>query len=275
MSIRPRKQFGQHWLKSEYALDQIIEAAELKQSDRILEIGPGTGILTRRLLKTAGVVVAVEIDRDLCTKLVKTFANQENFLLLQGDILSLDLDSHLTSFPKFAHPNKVVANIPYNITSPILEKLLGSVAKPAANPYCTIVLLIQKEVAERLVAKPATKAYNGLSVKTQYLASCEWITDVPARAFYPPPKVDSAVIRLRPQPSQETVDNPKKLENLINMGFANRRKMLRNNLKGIIDGDLLTQILEQLEINPHCRAEELSLEQWIALSSAILINHAT
>lgn len=274
MKTRPRKQFGQHWLKSEDALNQIIEAAELKDSDRVLEIGPGTGILTRRLLQSAGVVVAVEIDRDLCRTLVQTFGNRENFLLLEGDILTLDLDSRLTPFPKFAHPNKVVANIPYNITSPILEKLLGTVAKRAANPYHSIVLLIQKEVAERLTAKPSTKAYNSLSVKMQYLVSCEWITDVPAKAFYPPPKVDSAVIRLRPQPTPPNVDNPKKLENLINLGFANRRKMLRNNLKGIIDGDHLSQILEQLEINPQCRAEELSLDQWIALSS-ILIDHAT
>lgn len=268
MNTRPRKQFGQHWLKSEEALDQIIEAAQLKDSDRILEIGPGTGILTRRLLQSAGVVVAVEIDRDLCAFLARTFGKKENFLLLQGDVLSLDIDSLLTTFPKFAHPNKVVANIPYNITSPILEKLLGSVAKPAPTQYESIVLLIQKEVAERLTAIPSTKAYGALSVKIQYLASCEWITDVPFTAFYPPPKVDSAIVRLRPQPVPPNVSDPKKLENLINLGFANRRKMLRNNLKGIIDGDLLTQILEQLEINPQCRAEELSLEQWIALSSS-------
>lgn len=268
MNTRPRKQFGQHWLKSEEALDQIIEAAQLKDNDRILEIGPGTGILTRRLLQSAGVVVAVEIDRDLCAFLARTFGKKENFLLLQGDVLSLDIDSLLTAFPKFAHPNKVVANIPYNITSPILEKLLGSVAKPAFTQYESIVLLIQKEVAERLTAIPSTKAYGALSVKMQYLASCEWITNVPLTAFYPPPKVDSAIVRLRPKPLPPNVSNPKKLENLINLGFANRRKMLRNNLKGIIDGDLLTQILEQLEINPQCRAEELSLEQWIALSSS-------
>jgi 16S rRNA (adenine1518-N6/adenine1519-N6)-dimethyltransferase len=266
MKTQPRKQFGQHWLKSEPTLDRIIEAAELKKDDRTLEIGPGTGILTRRLLESAGTVVAVEIDRDLCAKLARSLGKAENFLLLQGDILALDLDSLLTSFPQFSHPNKVVANIPYNITSPILEKLLGTIAQPAPTQYETIVLLIQKEVAERLTAKPATKAYGALTVKIQCLASCEWITDVPAQAFYPPPKVDSAVIRLHPQPIPSTVSHPKQLEYLINLGFANRRKMLRNNLKGIIDGDLLTPILEQLEINPQCRAEELSLEQWIALS---------
>ncbi|HHP7231313.1 MAG TPA: 16S rRNA (adenine(1518)-N(6)/adenine(1519)-N(6))-dimethyltransferase RsmA [Xenococcaceae cyanobacterium] len=264
---RPRKRFGQHWLKSDQVLEQIIAAAELKATDRILEIGAGTGILTRRLLSEVAAVVSVEIDRDLCKKLVNKFRDLDNFLLLQGDFISLDLDKLLQDFPRFKNPHKVVANIPYNITGLILKKILGSIAQPAINNYEFIVLLIQKEVGERLVAVPGTKAYGALSVKIQYLASCELICDVPAKAFYPPPKVDSVVVKLSPKIINQSVDNPKTLETLLKLGFANKRKMLRNNLKSLIDLDELNSLLEKLQINLQARAENLSLEDWINLSN--------
>ena len=179
MTIQPRKRFAQHWLLSDKALNKIIQAAELSESDRILEIGPGTGVLTHRLLPLAASVVAVEIDRDLCQKLVKKFGRVKNFLLLQGDILSLDLETNLAQFIGFQNPHKVVANIPYNITGLILEKLLGTISQPLTNTYDLIVLLLQKEVADRICAKPDSKAYSSLSVKIQYLAKCEFICDVP------------------------------------------------------------------------------------------------
>ena len=179
-SPTPRKQFAQHWLKSEKALDKIVKAANLSGS-RVLEIGPGTGILTRRLLAEAESVVAVEIDRDLCQRLAKQLGKVDNFLLLQGDILEMDLDNQLMVFTKFQNPNKVVANIPYNITGPILQKLLGTISVPAAKPFDSIVLLVQKEVAQRLYAKPGSRAFGALSVRVQYLAECELICDVPDR----------------------------------------------------------------------------------------------
>ncbi|MGL5075294.1 MAG: 16S rRNA (adenine(1518)-N(6)/adenine(1519)-N(6))-dimethyltransferase RsmA [Waterburya sp.] len=268
-SFRPRKQFGQHWLRDEKTLDEIIAAAELKTSDRVLEIGTGTGILTTRLLSEVDALVSVEIDRDLCKKIVKDFGDRDNFLLAQGDFLELDLAELLQNFPKFQNPNKVVANIPYNITAPIIEKLLGKIATPEPQQYESIVLLVQKEVGERLVAVPGTKAFGALSIRVQYLASCELICDVPAQAFYPPPKVDSVVIKLRPRLIDNPADNPRQLETLIKLGFASRRKMLRNNLKSVIDLDDLNQILEKLNLNPQCRAEDLSLENWILLSNSI------
>jgi len=269
MTPRPRKQFAQHWLKSEKALSQIIAAAQLTKEDRVLEIGPGTGILTRRLLPLTQAVVAVEIDRDLCERLVKQLGSAKNFLLLQGDILSLDLAAQLTN-PSFQKLNKVVANIPYNITGPILEKLLGTIARPATERFDSIVLLVQKEVAERLYAQPGSKAFGALSVRVQYLAHCELICVVPAGSFYPPPKVDSAVVRLRPQ-IQSAVLEPRRLETLLKLGFAAKRKMLRNNLKGIADSDQLTHLLKQLEVNPQARAEDLSVAQWVALSNQLCI----
>ena len=274
-SFRPRKQFGQHWLKDEAILDRIVTAAKLQQSDyasayptdRVLEIGPGTGVLTEKLLSRVSALVAVEIDRDLCKKLVRKYGDRDNFLLAQDDFLKLDLDSFLQGFPKFKNPNKVVANIPYNITGPIIAKLLGKIATPAPQQYQSIVLLVQKEVGERLVAVPGTKAFGALSIRVQYLADCELICDVPARAFYPPPKVDSVVVRLTPREIAHPADNPRLLETLIKLGFASRRKMLRNNLKSLIDIQELDLLLKKLNFNPQCRAEDLTLENWILLSN--------
>ena len=265
MNPKVRKQFGQHWLQSEQALNQIVAAANLQSSDHILEIGPGTGILTRRLLAEVNSVIAVEIDRDLCQLLAKKLGKIDNFMLLQGDFLSLDLNEQLSSFPKFQNLNKVVANIPYNITGPILGKLLGNIAQPALPAFDLIVLLVQKEVAARLSAAPGSKAFGALSVRIQYLAECEFICDVPAKAFSPPPQVDSAVVRLRPRQLEPAASQPQKLETLVQLGFASKRKMLRNNLKSMIDRDRLTHLLEQLDINPQVRAEDLSVSQWVDL----------
>jgi len=267
--VRPRKVFAQHWLKSDKALNAIVQAAECSTNDRILEIGPGTGILTRRLLPLVEALVAVEIDRDLCKLLVKELGSKENFLLLQGDFLTLDLEENLTAFPKFQNSNKVVANIPYNITGPIIEKLLGTIANPNPKPFDSIVLLIQKEVAERLYARAGSKTFGALSVRVQYLAECELICTVPASAFYPPPKVDSAVVRLRPRQLETLANDPRKLENLVKLGFGSKRKMLRNNLQSVIDRDRLTHLLEQLEINPQARAEDISTQQWVTLANEV------
>ncbi|MEH2449073.1 MAG: 16S rRNA (adenine(1518)-N(6)/adenine(1519)-N(6))-dimethyltransferase RsmA [Nostoc sp.] len=273
--IRPRKVFAQHWLKSEKALDAIIKAAECTESDRspkgdrILEIGPGTGILTRRLLPLVQSLVAVEIDRDLCQLLSKQLGKTEKFLLLQGDFLTLDLPSYLAAFPNFQQPNKVVANIPYNITGPIIEKLLGTIANPNPEPFDSIVLLVQKEVAERLYAKPGSKAFGALSVRVQYLAECELICTVPATAFHPPPKVDSAVVRLCPRKIEIAALDPRRLENFLKLGFGAKRKMLRNNLQSVIERDRLIHLLEQLKINPQARAEDLSVQQWVILANEL------
>jgi 16S rRNA (adenine1518-N6/adenine1519-N6)-dimethyltransferase len=274
---QPRKKFAQHWLRSEKALSKIVSAAELspgdpsqpKVGDRVLEIGPGTGVLTRQLLPLAKSVIAVEIDRDLCASLAKKLGGIDNFLLLQGDFLSLDLAALLAPFPDFQQPNKVVANIPYNITGPILEKLLGSIAEPATQPFDLIVLLVQKEVAQRLYASPGSRTFGALSVRVQYLADCEFICDVPAKAFQPPPKVDSVVVRLRPRPVEIAANDPRRLETLLRLGFSSKRKMLRNNLQSTVERDRLTTLLEQLSINPNARAEDLSIAQWVSLSNCL------
>lgn len=264
---RPRKQLGQHWLKSEAVLNRIVEAAQsgdrpdsLSQSP-ILEIGPGTGALTRRLLATSAQVIAVELDRHLCQRLRQQFQDEPNFQLIEGDILSLDLQE--------VNAQKVVANIPYYITGPILERLLGTIAHPNPCPFESIVLLVQKEVAQRICAEPGSRIFGALTVRVQYLAACEWVCAVPAKAFYPPPKVDSAVIKLVPRPFPVQADRPSHLETLIKAGFATKRKMLRNNLKSLVERDRLLAVYEMLGIKPEARAEELSVEQWIKLSNQL------
>jgi 16S rRNA (adenine1518-N6/adenine1519-N6)-dimethyltransferase len=265
-----RKQFGQHWLKSEAALSQIVAAARLTPTDRVLEIGPGTGILTRRLLPLVQALVGVEIDRDLCEILRKHLGKAQNFLLLEGDFLTMDLAANLAGFPDFQPINKVVANIPYNITGPILEKLLGRITQPNPAPCQSIVLLLQKEVAQRISAQPSSKAFGALSVRVQYLADCDWICDVPARSFQPPPKVDSAVVRLVPRPIETPAQDPHQLETLIKLGFATRRKMLRNNLQSMMEREQMSELLESLGLNPQVRAEDLGLTDWVALSNQIV-----
>jgi 16S rRNA (adenine1518-N6/adenine1519-N6)-dimethyltransferase len=259
----PRKQFGQHWLKSEKALAKILATAQLKPEDSVLEIGPGTGILTVKILPQVRSLVAVEIDRDLCVGLRQRFAKVNNFTLVEADILSLTL----ATLPNA--PHCVVANIPYNITSPILEKLIGSITKPVQQ-FDRIVLLVQKEIAQRLTAKPNHKAHSALSVRSQFLAECEFICDVPAAAFYPVPKVDSAVVCLSPRPFPQQPKNDQFLEKIIQMGYLMRRKMLHNNLQSICDRDRLGEVLTSMEINPQARAEDLSVSQWIVLSDLLM-----
>lgn len=266
---RPRKRFGQHWLRDPKILNQILAAAELSSTDRVLEIGPGQGVLTKGLVPFTQAVVAVEVDRDLVRQLRQQFQASERFHLIEGDFLDVDLRAALADYPNFQGPNKVVANIPYYITGPILEKLLGQMSQPNPHPYDSIVLLVQKEVAERLYAQPGSKIFNGLSVRVQYLADCELICPVPAKAFKPAPRVESAVVRLRPRPFPQQAANPKLLDTLVRQGFSQKRKMLRNNLQSLVDRDQLTAMLEMMDINPQTRAEQLSVENWVALADRV------
>lgn len=267
--VRARKRFGQHWLRDNAVVNQIVQAAAITPEDCILEVGPGTGILTQRLIAAAQAMVAVEIDRDLCRQLNQQFEGVDHFQLIQGDFLDLDLEATIAALASPRMPNKVVANIPYYITGPILEKLLGRIRAPNPKPFESIVLLLQKEVAERLYATPGHKTQGALTVRVQYLADCELVCPVPAKAFHPKPKVDSAVICLRPRPFSTLAENPKHLDQLVTQGFSQKRKMLRNNLKGTIDREVLTNLLTSLDINPQARAEDLTIENWVTLSNRI------
>lgn len=238
-------------------------------TDRVLEIGPGQGVLTKGIVPFTRAVVAVEVDRDLVQQLRQQFQASERLHLIEGDFLDVDLAAALEDYPSFQSLNKVVANIPYYITGPILEKLLGRIRQPNPHPYESIVLMLQREIADRLCADPGTKAFNGLSVRVQYLAECELICPVPSSAFKPAPKVESAVVRLRPRPFPLQATHPKLLETLVKQGFSQKRKMLRNNLKSLVERDQITAALESMAINPQVRPEQLSVESWITLSNYI------
>lgn len=260
----PRKRFGQHWLKDPAVHRAMVVAAGLT-ADRsdpppVLEIGPGTGRLTQYLLKTGSPVYAVELDRDLCRLLTKRFSDQPHFYLIEGDFLKL-------SIPESVHT--IVGNIPYNITSPILQKVLGSPHQPVSQ-FEQIILLVQKELAERLQAAPNTKAYGAMTLRTQYLADCEILKSVPRQAFTPPPKVDSAIIRLRPRPYAHPPQDPKWFGQIVQQGFSTRRKTLANTLQSLVDKTQVMKCLELLGWDPGLRGETLDLNQWIQLSDRLL-----
>lgn len=256
--MRTLKRFGQHWLGDPAYLDRICAAAELDPDEVVLEIGPGTGNLTTRLLALSP-VIAVEIDRRLAGGLRDRFARNPRFRLIEGDILQIPLPEE---------PRVVVANIPYNITGPILARLLGRVSAPNRQ-FNRIVLLVQKELAERITAPPGSRTYGALSVRLQYLADCKLLFPIPARAFQPPPEVDSALIRIEPRPFELAAGNLERFESLVTRAFATRRKMLKNCLKGWVDETELSEALIELGHSKETRAEMLPVKHLVALANRL------
>jgi 16S rRNA (adenine1518-N6/adenine1519-N6)-dimethyltransferase len=270
-SHRARHRFGQHWLVDETVLRSIVAAAELTPADHVLEVGPGRGALTAALLASpAASVTAVELDRDLVAGLRRRFDADPRFTLLSGDILQIPLPP-----PGQGGPTKVVANIPYNITGPLLERLLGRLDRPVTPPYDRLVLLVQREVGERIRAAEGTSPFSALSVRLQLLGRCRGIRAVPASCFQPPPRVDSEVIAIDPFPPEQRLPAAQAatLERLLRVAFASRRKMLRNSLAALIPEDSLAQLASELAISTRLRPQDLSVRQWVALAASL--NRAT
>ena len=264
---RPRKRLGQHWLRDQQVLRRIVEAAQVGPQDRLLEIGPGRGALTSHLLATtAAAVVAVELDHQLIAGLRQRFGADERFSLLQGDALEL------LRQPLAGNPNKVVANIPYNITGPLLQGLMGSVAQPRQPQFQRLVLLMQKEVADRVTALPGSPACGALSVRVQLLATARILCLVPPACFSPPPEVTSAVVVLTPHMPHQRRYGPEQaplLEQLLRVAYTGRRKMLRNTLGAIWSMPSLEQAARQAAVDLGQRPQDLDPDQWVALSQAL------
>ena len=263
----PRKRFGQHWLRDERVLDRILEASELGSDDRVLEVGPGRGALTERLLASSAVAVhAVELDRDLVSGLHDRFGGFPRFSLREGDVLEVPL-----TLPDGQLATKVVANIPYNITGPLLERLIGRLDQPIDPPYQRLVLLVQKEVAERIRARPGASSFSALSVRMQLLAHCSTVCAVPPRCFQPPPKVHSEVIRLDPLPQEQRPDpvTCRRVERLLRQAFQARRKMLRNTLNVIQPFSELETITRQAGIDLSQRPQEVAPNAWVELARGL------
>jgi 16S rRNA (adenine1518-N6/adenine1519-N6)-dimethyltransferase len=264
---RARHRFGQHWLVDEGVLRRIVAAAELTAADQVLEVGPGRGVLTAALLASpAAAITAVELDRDLVQGLRQRFADAPRLTLLAGDILTLPLPP-----PGSDGPSKVVANIPYNITGPLLERLLGRLDQPVTPPYSRLVLLVQREVGDRIRAEPGSGAYSALSVRMQLLGHCRAICPVPPRCFQPPPKVHSEVIAIDPFPPEQRLPPAlaTALERLLRRAFAARRKMLRNSLAALAPEDTLAPLAAEGGVSLRSRPQDLSPPQWVALATSL------
>lgn len=260
MSDGPKKSLGQHWLRDRNVLAHIATCAALVSSDTVLEIGPGLGTLTSELLRHAQKVVAVEFDEELARKLPAQFPGK-NLDVIREDILSFDL----SILPK---DYKVVANVPYYITSKIIQLLMTAHNKPS-----TTVLLVQKEVAERLAAQPGDMSI--LAISAQLFASVTLGDVVPASLFTPPPKVDSQVVIMKTRTVPFLTDiTEKEFFRVVKAGFSAKRKKLRSSLAAglTISKDEAAAYLASASINPNVRAESLSLDEWVRLVKALKVS---
>ena len=272
-----KKSLGQNFLVDKKVLLKIIESAELKKSDTVIEIGPGIGTLTQELIKHAGKIIAVEKDDELARKLNVNcqLSHVENIEILNQDILNFDLDSLEVPMRQSRSGSrhgivgtknyKLVSNIPYNITSKILEKFLTAENKPEL-----IVLLVQKEVAERICAKPGETSV--LSISVQFYGQPEIVQIVKSSSFFPEPKVDSAILKINLKPQTSNLKNMEKdLFKIVKVGFHARRKTLINNLMigTNLDKKTLSDILKKMRLLETVRAQELSVEEWIKLTGLL------
>lgn len=267
--FRFQKKFGQNFLIDTHVLDKIIRAADITEKDFVLEIGPGIGTMTQYLCENAGQVMAVEIDANLIPILRETLEAYDNVTVVNDDILKMDI-GQVARERNGGRPIKVVANLPYYITTPIIMGLFESHV-----PLESITVMVQKEVAERMQSQPGTKEYGALSLAVQYYARAEIVANVPPNCFMPRPNVGSAVIRLtRHQNNPVEVDDEGFMFRVIRASFNQRRKTLQNGLGN--DGSLpvskeqAARALEQMGLSATIRGEKLSLEQFAKLSNILL-----
>lgn len=261
--IRPQHRLGQNFLTDAHVLNAIVAAAELGPDDLVLEIGPGLGTLTQRLARAAGRVLCIELDRNLVEILKKTVQTEHpNVEVLQGDAAQLDLHKLLTERLRSGQRAKVAANLPYYITTPLVMRLLEE-----ELPLDEIVVMVQKEVADRMVSPPGSKEYGALSVAVQYYTEPRIVTKVSRGAFMPPPDVDSSVVGLRVR-SEAPVDAPREtFFRVVKAAFGQRRKTLGNALTGLgVEKQAVQEILNLAGIDASRRGETLSLEEFALLA---------
>jgi 16S rRNA (adenine1518-N6/adenine1519-N6)-dimethyltransferase len=261
---RPRKRFGQHFLEPAW-VDKLIATLDADPGDTFLEIGPGRGALTRPLAPRVRELIAIEIDRDLAAALPAEVP--PNVRVVQADFLDVDLATLLENVPQ---PARVVGNLPYNVSSPILFKLLHAAGEGTRIRDAT--LMLQKEVADRLVASPGTGEYGTLALQTALLADVERVLTLPPGAFRPPPKVTSAVVRLRFHPASADVGTLETFERLVRGVFLQRRKTLLNALKPVAAsmGRSAPELLARAALDGSRRPEELTVAEMARLSKAVL-----
>lgn len=264
-----QKKFGQNFLIDGLVLDKIIAGAGVTKDDMVLEIGPGIGTMTQYLAEAAGKVVAVEIDRNLLPILQETLADYDNVKVIHADVLSLDLEK-LVQEENGGRPIKVVANLPYYITTPIIMALFEQHV-----PLANVTVMVQKEVAARMKSGPGSKDYGALSLAVQYYAEPYIVANVPCNCFMPRPNVDSAVIRLtRYEEPPVQVNDEKMLFKIIRASFNQRRKTLQNGLNNSSElnftKDQIAAAIAEAGFSPSVRGEALTLEQFAKLTDILL-----
>ena len=258
--IKMSKKLGQNFLIKRGIVDEIVHAAELTPGEPVLEVGPGIGTLTQGLAQSGADVTAIELDRRLLEVLDTTLASYDNVRIIHGDVLKLDVPSIMNH-----KPFKVVANLPYYITTPIIMSLLES-----KLPIERLVVMVQKEVALRMVAKPGTKDYGALSVAVQYYTEPDIVLDVPPKSFLPAPAVTSSVIRcvLRDKPPVDVIDE-KLFFRVVKAGFAQRRKTFANTMKTTgLSKDRIEELLAKANIDGQRRGETFTLQEFADVANA-------
>lgn len=258
--IKMSKKLGQNFLIKRGIVDEIVHAAELTPGEPVLEVGPGIGTLTQGLAQSGADVTAIELDRRLLEVLDTTLASYDNVRIIHGDVLKLDVPSIMNH-----KPFKVVANLPYYITTPIIMSLLES-----KLPIERLVVMVQKEVALRMVAKPGTKDYGALSVAVQYYTEPDIVLDVPPKSFLPAPAVTSSVIRcvLRDKPPVDVIDE-KLFFRVVKAGFAQRRKTFANTMKTTgLSKDRIEELLVKANIDGQRRGETFTLQEFADVANA-------
>ena len=265
-----KKSFGQNFLTDTNILQKIVDTAEIDDQVNVIEIGPGIGALTEFLAERAAQVMAFEIDHRLVPILADTLRDFDNVTVVNEDILKVDLAQHIQNFKNPDLPIKVVANLPYYITTPILMHLIES-----GIPFSEFVVMMQREVADRISAQPNTKAYGSLSIAVQYYMTAKVAFIVPRTVFVPAPNVDSAILKMvrRPEPAV-AVEDEKFFFKVSKVSFIHRRKTLWNNLTGYFGKteevkDKLTRALDQAGLSPSVRGEALGLEEFASLADAL------
>ena len=258
-NLRASKRLGQNFLIDSEVVKKIVEAAEISEGEEVLEIGPGIGTLTQELLEVGAKVTAVELDKKLPAVLAETLAGYENFNLIQGDILKVDLKNLMSG------SYKVVANLPYYITTQILLTLLEK-----KLPITKIVTMVQKEVAERMISKPNSKSYGAMSVAVQFRSDARIAFDVPPTAFLPKPEVTSSVVVCDAKENKIKVSDEDFFIKVVRASFGQRRKTILNSLVGAgFSREIILKSLDAAEINFERRAETLSIEEFANLSEKI------
>lgn len=264
-NIKTKKSLGQHFLIDEAPLQAMLDAAELHSEANVLEIGPGLGVLTVKLCERAKKVVAVEKDRDLIPILEQTTCSFKNICIIEADVLKLDMEKVKNTY--FDSEFNVVANLPYYITSPIIMKIIDN-----RHLINSAVIMVQKEVAERLTASPGTKDYGILSIAAQLYADISFVCNIKRTAFLPPPKVDSAVVKLSLLKKPRTnLEDESFFFEVVKAAFSERRKTLKNCLKSRfkISPAQIEQILAKADIDSARRGETLSIEEFTTLAQEL------